>query len=219
MPEPTAVIEPTADPSLAVAPTPAPALDPALAVDPALAAPEPTPRPDLVVTAQPQQLVFVPAADTSVMAVAPDAVQAPEHVGMLATGGSVGAVAYLTFEVAGVPVGGVLDAQLVLTGVGDAAGPGGVLGVLPGAWVDEAATYSTAPGAGAPALTAAGTVATVDWLQPGVETVVDVSGTVVADGLVTFVVVGSPEAMAAIASRESGAPPRLVVIVAGADAG
>jgi murein DD-endopeptidase MepM/ murein hydrolase activator NlpD len=214
--EPTPVLAPTADPSLALAPTPDPALDPALALEPALVVPEPTPAPDFDVAAQPPQLAFVPVADTSVMAVAPDAVQAQEHVGMLATGGSVGAAAYLTFEVAGVPAGGVLDAQLVLTGVGDAAGPGGVLGVLPGAWVDEAATYATAPPSAGPALTAAGTVATVDWLQPGVETVVDVSGSVAADGLVTFVVVGSPEAMAAIASRESGAPPRLVVTVAGA---
>lgn len=158
-------------------------------------------------------MVFGPVADTSVMAIAPDAVQAAEQVGMLPTGGSVGAVAYVTFQVAGVAAGSVLDAQLVLTGTGDVAGPGGLLGALPGAWVDEAATFATAPPASAPALTAAGAASSVDWLQPGVETAVDVSGTVTADGLVTFVVTGSPEAMAAIASRESPTPPRLVLTV------
>lgn len=231
---PAPPLEPTLDPALVVDPAlavdPAGVGDPALAVDPPVAGDpaldvDPAVSSDVVpvtdpaaaepdVAVEPQRLVLVPAADTAVMAIAPEAVQAPEQVAMLPTGGSVGAVAYLTFQVAGVPTGGVLDARLILTGVGDVAGAGGVLGVLPGAWVDEGASFATAPPAGAPALTASGAVATVDWLQPGIETAVDVSGSVTADGLVTFVIVGSPEALAAVASRESATPPRLELTVA-----
>ena len=160
----------------------------------------------------PLELVYFPVADTSVAAAAPERAQAPERVGTLAVGGVAGEAAYVTFQVAGVAPGSVLDARLVLTGAGEVGGPGGLLGVLPGVWIDETASYLAAPGdPGTPALTVAGAPAVVDWLQPGVETAVDVTGTVAADGTITFALFGSPEALAAFGSRESGTPPRLIV--------
>ncbi len=102
----------------------------------------------------------------------------------------------------------------MLTGAGDSGGTGGTVGVLPGVWVDEAGlTAATAPGAGQPALTTGGAPVVLDWLAPGTETVLDVSGSVAGDGTLTFVVAGASEATTAIASRESGTPPLLVVTV------
>jgi hypothetical protein len=63
------------------------------------------------------------------------------------------------------------------------------------------------------AIQADGSSAVVNWVDPGVEIAIDVTGTVTADGIVTFAIAGSPDQVAAIASRESGTPPRLVVDV------
>jgi len=188
-----------------------PATDPnlngeAVAADPALAEPEVAPP-------VAREITFVPVADTSVMATAPSAVQAPEQAGQLPVGGSVGSVSYLTFEVTGLAAGTVVDARLILIGIGEGAGPGGAIGVLPGLLVDETAPYQAQPVAAAPAMTASGTVVQADWVQPGAETTVDVTGTVSTNGLVTFVLFGTPEAMPAVGSRESGTPPRLVLTV------
>jgi hypothetical protein len=51
------------------------------------------------------------------------------------------------------------------------------------------------------------------WLDPWVETAVDVTGSVGADGTITFVVTGTSDATLVLGSRESGAPARLVVTV------
>jgi hypothetical protein len=87
--------------------------------------------------------------------------------------------------------------------------------VVPGAIVDESSwnhdtvSVTSLP----PALRADGSAASVDWFDPGVETAIDVTGTVAADGTVTFAIAGTPDQVVAIASRESGTPPRLVVTV------
>ncbi len=198
--ETEAPVDPAADPNVAgeVGPTETTVAEPVVAP---VAAP---------VT---REVTLLPVADTSVMAAAPSAVQAPEQSGQLPVGGSVGSLSYLTFEVTGVAAGTVVDARLVLTGIGDTSGSGGAIAVLPGVIVDETAPYQAQPAASAPSISASGATIGADWLQPGVETSVDVTGTVSGDGLVTFVIFGAPEAMPAFGSRESGVPPRLHLTV------
>jgi hypothetical protein len=148
------------------------------------------------------------ASDTSVAATAPDAPQAPEQVLALRMGGVDQALTTLTFDVQGVAPGTVVSATLVLTGSGEAGAPGGELRVIPSQWVDEdSATWNQIAAAGA---TSAGWI---DWIEPGVEARVDVTGVVRGDGTVTFVLVGAPDQIATIASRETATPPRLEIVV------
>jgi hypothetical protein len=61
-------------------------------------------------------------------------------------------------------------------------------------------------------------VADLGWVEPGVTTAIDVAGIVAADGTVTFVLLGSPDAEVAVSSKEGAAPPRLVLTVASSEA-
>jgi hypothetical protein len=123
-------------------------------------------------------------------------------------GGVDQAMTTLTFDVQGIAPGTVVSATLVLTGSGEAGAPGGELRIIPGQWIDEySATWNQVTAAGA---TNAGWI---DWIDPGVEARIDVTGVVGGDGTVTFVLVGTPDQIATIASRESATPPRLEIIV------
>ncbi|MER3404301.1 MAG: hypothetical protein C4289_03290 [Chloroflexota bacterium] len=163
----------------------------------------------------PRELVFLPVADASVAAATPDQPQPPDTLGVLAAGGPDGAVALITFQVEGIAAGTVVDARLILTNVGDAGAAGGAVTYVPGFWVDEASlTYAGAPVLDqAPVLRSDGTPAIIEWLDPWVESTIDVTGTVTADGTITFVIPGTPEATLILGSRESGTPPRLVITV------
>jgi len=133
------------------------------------------------------------------------------QVSVLPVGGPDGAVAYLTFQVEGLAPGSLVSARLVLVGAIGFGGPLSV-GALPGVWVDEAGlTSGTAPGGDWPAIGAGGAQAAATPIWLGSEAVFDVSGTVTADGAVTFVVRGTPDAGQALGSRESGIPARLEV--------
>lgn len=217
-PTATATIEPTIEPTpteipptptLEPTPTevpPTPTLEPTLEPTPTMI--PPTPEPVYVEV----ESVFTPVSDTSVSAVTPDQPQSPDTLGTLSFGGPDGAVAYVTFEVYGIAPGSVVSATLTVTGAGPAGGSGGSLGVLSGVWVDEwGTTWNTRPTGEWAALAASGAAVWIPWIEPGVPTTIDVTGTVAADGTITFVFVGDPGSVAAIASRESGAPPVLVV--------
>ncbi|MGH2531828.1 MAG: M23 family metallopeptidase [Thermomicrobiales bacterium] len=213
-PTETPTTEPSEEPTREPTPTPTDAPTEVPTEEPTgvpTEVPTPTPTPEPV----PREVVAYAVSDASVSAVAPDDVQPPDQIGSLPAGGADGAVAFVTFQVEGIAAGTVINAQLILTPVGDVGAPGGVVGVIPGYWADEASlTYNTAPVAGnAPALRADGSAAAIDWAEPWVEVAIDVSGTVTADGLVTFVVSGAPDQVIALASRESGAPARLVITV------
>jgi hypothetical protein len=160
-------------------------------------------------------LIFNPIADTSVSIPVEGTPQPADPITVLAAGGPQQAVTYLTFSVAGVAPGTVVDAKLIVTGTAYPGGPGGALKVVPGAVVDEASwTYGSVSADGLPvALKADGSASALDWLEPGVETAIDVTGTVAADGTVTFAIVGTANQIIGIASRESATPPRLVVTV------
>jgi hypothetical protein len=162
-----------------------------------------------------REVVLYPSADTSVTATSPDAPQAPEGITNLVAGGPDGAVAYLTFDVVGVAPGTVIDARLVLIGSGAAGAGGGSVAVLPGQPIDEwTLTYT---GAGAflpvPAQAIDGSPVLIAWQDPGVESWLDVSGTVTVDGTITFAISGLPDAALMFGSRESATPPRLVLTV------
>ncbi|HKG25655.1 MAG TPA: hypothetical protein VKB09_08400, partial [Thermomicrobiales bacterium] len=194
---PTAEPEPTEEAAPAEEPTPTEEPNP-----------EPTPEP------VPHDLVFLPVADTSVSAANPDAAQAPEEMGSLAAAGPDGDVAFITFQLEGIAGGTVVSAQLVLTDTGETGGATDTIGVLRDVWADESGwTYASAPVAGGAAAIAADGSAASAWLDPGVETAVDVTGTVGADGTITFVISGTSDATLLLGSRESGASPRLVVTV------
>ncbi|MEJ7762908.1 MAG: hypothetical protein WKF80_08970, partial [Thermomicrobiales bacterium] len=162
------------------------------------------------------QVVLYPVSDTSLDLAAVTDLGTPVVYDpmspTLGIGGSTASVTYLTFQVAGIAAGTVIDASLVLTGAGDVAGSAGTLAVLPGVWVDEwSASAATTPGPGATVLSPTGLPIEPVWLTPGLETVVNVSGVVAADGTITFVLAGLWDQPVAIASRESPTPPRLVV--------
>jgi hypothetical protein len=154
-------------------------------------------------------------ADTAVFATDPDAAQGRNQAIALHVGGPSVAMTYITFQIIGAEEGSVVAARLILTGAGETAGAGGVVSILPEVWIDEAhMTFSNAPAyGGAAALTANGDPATYQSLEPGREIAIDISGSVTGDGVLTFVLVGTPDVVAAIASRESESPPRLIVTV------
>lgn len=172
--------------------------------------PEPTAEPTLLPTSEPllvqREVVITTSGDTSVTRSAPDS--AGEALTSLPAGGESGAAAVLTFAVDGVGESTVVDARLVLTGTGETAGAGGNLTSLPGVSLDESSTtwneVATLGGQNA---------GWVEWIQPGVETSIDITGAVTSDGLVTFVIEGTPDQMVAIASSESGAPAYLVLTI------
>lgn len=205
---------PTATPDTGATPTTAPTDAPtegatAPATEVPTEAPTATPTPEPVA----RELVFTAVADTSVSRAEPDAPQPPEEAGTLAAGD--GNLAVLTFDVEGLGAGTVVQATLVVTGAGAAGGPGGQLGVLRDFWPDETAlTYAGLPRDQLVAAEDAnGNRVVVDRIDPGVEAAIDVTGTVRADGTVTFVLLGETASVVAIAARESGAPARLVVEV------
>jgi hypothetical protein len=86
---------------------------------------------------------------------------------------------------------------------------------VPGLWVDEgAATYNNLPSQGlAPAVDAAGNVVYLPYIGWGEEAWLNVAGTIYGDGVITFVITGTPEAIANLTSRESGVAPRLEITV------
>lgn len=199
-PSPTPTVEPTNTPTLeaTVTPTLVPTLEPT-----ATLAPEP------VVETQ----VLYPIADTSVLAAMPDQSQLPETVAGLTFGGPDGAVSYLSFDVSSVASpGSVVSATLTLTGTGANGGAGAELLALGGVVVDEyGATWSTRPVGPSNALDVNGVPVWVNWVGPGGTTSIDVTGTVAANGVVTFVIVGLPEAAVTVGSRESGLPATLTI--------
>jgi peptidoglycan/xylan/chitin deacetylase (PgdA/CDA1 family) len=179
------------------------------------AVPTEVPTPTATLEPVSHEIIAYAASDASVSSASPDEIQPADQAGTLPAGGPDGAVALLTFQVEGIAAGTVVNAQLILTSVGDTAGPGGVVGVVPGYRVDEASlTYNTAPVKdNSAARRADGSAVAIEWAQPGTEVAVDVTGTVTADGLVTFVITATPEQVIAFASRESGTPARLVITV------
>jgi len=174
--------------------------------EPTAVPPEPTPTSEPVVTSRTE--VITVASDTSVAATAPDTAQAREEVTSLRMGGGDQALTTLTFDVQGIAPGTVAAATLVVTGSGNAGAPGGELRVIPGAWVDESsATWNQVAVAGA------ANAGWIDWIEPGMEARVDITSVVRGDGTITFVLVGAPDQIATIASRESATPPRLEIVI------
>lgn len=177
-------------------------------------APTETPLPTETSTpeATPREVVLTASSDSSVTLAQPEQPQAADAVGTLPVGGTDTGVAYITFDVAGIAPGTVIDATLVLTGAAD--GSGGPIGAIPGFTTDEAGiTYLTAPTQDIPpAGTIDGQVSRVGPVQVGVAISIDVTATVQIDGTVTFVLLGD-EAGYAVSSREGMAPPTLVVHV------
>jgi hypothetical protein len=212
-PTPTPTANLTPQPQTSANPEPAPTDDASVQPEATATAEPPSPTP----TAEPvpREVVLYPIADTAVSASTPDQPQVADSVTQLSAGGANGDVALVTFSVEGIASGTVVQATLVVTGTGATGAPGGTIGVVSGYVVDEASlTYATAPVTGlGSAIRSNGSAATIDWVDPGVEYSVDVTGTVTADGLVTFVFTGVPDAQLVIGSRESGSPPRLVVTV------
>jgi hypothetical protein len=204
---PAATVAPTSAEETPIEATPESTPPPLTA--PVEATPEPTPLPDA--PAPVETRVFLPASDTSVWTSDPAREQEPMQASVLPVGGPDGAVAYLTFKVEGLAPGSLVSARLVLVGAIGFGGPLSV-GALPGVWIDEAGlTSGAAPGGDWPSVDATGAQAAATPIWPGSEAVFDVSGTVATDGVVTFIVRGTPDAGQALGSRESAIPARLEV--------
>ncbi|HEU0164196.1 MAG TPA: SH3 domain-containing protein, partial [Thermomicrobiales bacterium] len=193
-PSATPTLEPTLTPT--VEPTATPTLEPS---------PTPTVEPTLVPTAEPQLVttdkVVNVSGDASVTSANPDTAASGEQNGLLTIGGPDGAVTVLTFDVEGVGTGTVVNASLVLTGAGDAAGSGGQVLVAPGTSFDENSVTGTTV-----VNTPLSQIGPTGQIAPGVETTIEVTGVVTGDGTISFVIEGTPDQMLALTSRESGAP-------------
>jgi hypothetical protein len=192
------VVEPTPT-EILVEPTPTEvAVEPVPTEQPAEAPiVAPTPEPEPVITRREQ--VVNASADSSVTVNG-----TPSDPMLLSVGGADQAVVLLSFDVSGLQSGTVVSATLVLNGA--MSGPGSTMAVMPGVWIDESSvTWESAQnGMG---------IGQVGWINGGTQTTVDVTGYVTSDGLVTFVITGSPDQVAAITSRESGAPAYLVLVI------
>ena len=212
-PTTTPVEPPVVDetPTAAAIPTETPTIEP-LPTETALPTETPLPTETAVPVATPREIILTASADTSVTLAQPEQPQAADQIGGLSVGGPNTAVAYLTFDVAGIAPGTVVDATLMLTGASD--GAGGQVGAVAGYSVDEAgATYRTSPTQDlSPAGTKDGQSSRVGPVQPGVPIAIDVTATVLADGSVTFVLLGDGAGYA-VTSRESGSPPTLTIHV------
>lgn len=178
---------------------------------------EPTPDPTAVPAAESTEVaepefvtrdvVIVGAADTSVTAFDPGSAHSGGAL-TLPAGGEEGALAVVTFPIDGVGAGKVIAAQLVITGTGDTGGGGGQLRVVDGIGFNEnSTTWNDVANAGG------WVAAEVGSIQPGLETVIDVTGIVTADGTVSFVIEGLPDQSIAIKSRESGSAAYLVITI------
>ncbi|MGC4107153.1 MAG: hypothetical protein QM753_12570 [Thermomicrobiales bacterium] len=111
----------------------------------------------------------------------------------------------MTFQISGIADGTVVDATLLITGAGEASGPGGSVLAAPGGAIDP----WTVTASGIDAL-GGWSVAWLDAVSPGVQSSVDVTG-VVANGTITFILAGT-EAPVSIAGSGIGSGPVLIVI-------
>jgi hypothetical protein len=198
-------------------PTPdATATETELPVDPTeTPAPTETPTVEPTVAPEPRVVELVAVADASLSYVEPDLPQSPDEVGLLTAGGADAEVSFITFEVTGVGEGVVTEAYLVVTGAGDGGGAGGTVGLVPGFWVDEAGlTYRGAPIQDLSAAYALdGSPSYLGSTGGGAVLQVDVTRSIQADGVYTFVLIGEDGQPMTISSREGGAPPRLILVV------
>jgi hypothetical protein len=158
-------------------------------------------------------LNFSAVADTTVFTSAPSSPQSPESAGLLALGGPQGAVALMSFDVSGIGGGTVLSALLTFTGAGDNGAPGGSVDVIYGYTVSDGITANDVPSAQT-ALNVQGAPSWFERVEPGGQTSVDVTGSVTADGLITFVLPGQSEKSGTVFAIESGNPPQLNLTVA-----
>jgi hypothetical protein len=173
---------------------------------------EPTPEP--TVAPAPRAVTAYAVSDATTFGTKPDELAPGDQASVLNAGGADGAVAYITFSVEGIGAGTVTDAYLVLTGGGDGAG-GSTIYAIPGMWLDEAsATYNNLPSQGlSPAIDISGNAAYLPYIGWGEESWINVAGTIYSDGTITFVITGTPDALATLTSRESGVAPRLELTI------
>ncbi len=181
------------------------------------AEPTETPMPEPTATAEPVQreVVVLAIADTSVSAAAAELPQPLEGSETLPAGGESGEAALISFSVEGIAAGTVISASLVLTSYGDIGAAPGFVYAIAGYYVEEQAlTYSGIALDGLqPALRVDGLVTAIDWIEPGQEIWIDVTGSVTAEGLITFVIPSNAENPVRFSSREGGAPPKLVITI------
>ena len=175
---------------------------PAAGVDPALAG-------AIGVTSE---IALDAVSDATVFTTTPNAPQSPESAGLLAIGGPHGAVTLISFDVAGIGEGTVLSALLTFTGAGAVGAPGGSVGVIYDYIVPDGVTANDVPDGGS-ALNVHGVPSWFEAVEPGGLSAVDVTGSVSADGTITFVLPGQPEAAGSIHAMESGIPPQLILTV------
>jgi hypothetical protein len=159
------------------------------------------------------EVAFDAVSDTTVFSAEPNASQSPESAGLLAIGGPQGAVTLISFDVTGIDAGTVFSALLTFTGAGASGAPGGSVGVIYDYVAPEGLTANDVPDGGS-ALNVHGVPSWFEAVEPGGLTAVDVTGSVFANGTITFVLPGQPEATGSIHAIESGIPPQLILTVA-----
>jgi hypothetical protein len=160
--------------------------------------------------AQPTELVFNAVSDTTVFLSEPNAPQTAESAGLLAIGGPQGAVSLISFDVTG--LGGATVTSALLSFTGAASSTGGGVSVIYDYVASDGLTANDVPGA-ANALSFHGAPAWFERIETGGVTSVDVSGSILGDGAITFVLPGQAHEQGLIYAIESGVAPQLVLTV------
>jgi hypothetical protein len=160
--------------------------------------------------AQPTELVFNAVSDTTVFLSEPNAPQTAESAGLLAIGGPQGAVSLISFDVTGLGGAAVTSALLSFTGAASSAG--GSVNVIYDYVASDGLTANDVPGS-ASALSFHGAPAWFERIESGGVTSVDVSGSILGDGAITFVLPGQAHEQGLLYAIESGVAPQLVLNV------
>lgn len=188
-------------------PTPAPTEAPAEVPTPTpteTSAEVSTPEPVLQTT----EIVVPASTDLSVNAADPGATEDPANGGALFLGGPDGEITGMTFDISEVGGGEISNATLVVQGTGDASGSGGPVYVASGVRVDDyGSTWNSLQGQ------MGSSAGYLDWIGPGAQSTVDLTGWIPAEGPVTVILPGTPDQRVMIASLESGAPAYLVLTI------
>ncbi|MDF3017362.1 MAG: hypothetical protein K0R44_2587, partial [Thermomicrobiales bacterium] len=109
----------------------------------------------------------------------------------------------ISFDVSGIGEGTVLSALLTFTGAGETGAPGGSVGVIYDYVARDGQAANDVPDGGS-ALNVHGVPSWFEAVEPGGLTAVDVTGSVSADGKITFVLPGQPDGTGSIYAMESG---------------
>lgn len=199
--EDTSTDDPETEPEVQA--TEAPAPTPVVPTAEPIPTPTPEPEPVLVV----REVIVPVSSDTSVSGVE-GGIEEPVGDTILAMGGPNQYVTAMTFDIGGIGEGTITNATLVVTGAGEASGSPGEVGIISDYRIDPWSVTATEL-----EQIRAAPAARLDWISPGAQSEIDLTGWIPAAGVVTMVIDGNIDQATMILSQESGSPPLLILTI------